>query len=154
MESMRLVIVEDDIAISTLLGDVFTQRGDAIVSTETARTLGFSYPPTPNTEPTILPTPAVTPIASIPQKLMRHAPRTIFAPPAYAAKPPSSVSKISEVAATSTINISVGARATTSSGNAAPAKKLSPEANAACNGRALSVSVIPNSSRAWASNAL
>src|SRR3546814_3293251 len=65
----------DDIAISTLLGDVFTQRGDAIVSTETARTLGFSYPPTPNTEPTILPTPAVTPIASIPQKLMRHAPR-------------------------------------------------------------------------------
>src|SRR3546814_13345365 len=104
----------DDIAISTLLGDVFTQRGDAIVSTETARTLGFSYPPTPNTEPTILPTPAVTPIASIPQKLMRHAPRTIFAPPAYAAKQPSSVSKLSEVAATSTINISVGARATNS----------------------------------------
>ncbi|WP_395117842.1 response regulator [Rhodanobacter sp. FW102-FHT14D06] len=30
---MRLVIVEDDTAISTLLADVLTQRGDAIVGT-------------------------------------------------------------------------------------------------------------------------
>src|SRR5215510_11923368 len=108
-----------------------------------------AYAPVPKSAPT----PAVSPIASAPQKVTRTAPTVTRAPPTRAATPPRSARQARDVPETTGIRCASGARAVTRSGSAAPPAKLQADAHAACSGRALSVSVMPSSSRAWAPNA-
>ena len=73
--------------------------------------------------------------------------------PAIAAKKPSSARINKEPPETVQTRADTGTRRTSRSGRAAPITKLPAEANAACIGRALIASVMPNSSRAWAPRA-
>jgi hypothetical protein len=81
--------------------------------------------------PNSAPTPAVTPIAMAPQNVTRIAPSRTLAPPACAARAPSSARNNSEVPASRGIRAAAGARAATARGMAAPAAKLAADASAA-----------------------
>ena len=88
-------------------------------------------------------------IASTPQNITRTAPRQITAPPTYAATDPSNA-KVATVAKLVTrLTDAVGATAQAMIGTTAPTANAAAEDNDACTGRAIKVSVIPNSSRAW-----
>ena len=74
--------------------------------------------------PTKAPTPAVTAIASAPQKAARIIPAATFAPPVRAAIAPSAARQTSEVPATRGPIFCNGAIAVMNKGTAAPAAKL------------------------------
>jgi hypothetical protein len=97
--------------------------------------------------PKSLPTPAVSPIASAPQKATRTAPLTIDAPPACAAVPPRITKVTSAVADETSVIQAEGASKTVAIGTRAPTMKAIAEARAACTGRARRVSEMPSSSR-------
>src|ERR1051326_4327260 len=80
--------------------------------------------------PNRVPIPAVTAIANAPQKVTRSAPGATGAPPAYAAKPPSTARKAREVVETIGNRLASATMAAVS-GNAAPTAKLAAEVNAA-----------------------
>jgi len=88
------------------------------------------------TVPNNAPTPAVTAIASAPQKVARIAATLTPAPPARAANPPKRARNTSEVPPTRATRVDAGARAVTRRGIAAPAAKLPADASAAWTGRA------------------
>ena len=75
--------------------------------------------------------PAETAIASTPQKATRVAPNQQFAPPTFAAKPPSTAKKANDIKATGSIKFVDGINSTTSKGNAAPNANEVAEASAA-----------------------
>ena len=87
--------------------------------------------------PNNAPIPAVTAIASIPQKVTRAAPRNIEAPPAWAASDPRIPRKIRVEENTTNISILLGTMKIIASGIAAPTEKDPADANAACTGRAV-----------------
>src|SRR5512143_1425803 len=99
--------------------------------------LGANYPRLPDgiyhytTAPKSLPTPAVSPIASAPQKATRIAPLAIDAPPAYAAIPPRITKATSAVADETSATRAEGANNAAAIGIIAPATKEIAEANAA-----------------------
>ncbi len=98
--------------------------------------------------PNKAPTPAVSAIASAPQKVTRTVALHTGAPPTRAAKEPNIARKKSELPEIAQTSANRGTMRTSRSGRAAPAAKVPAEANAAWTGRALRVSDIPNSSRA------
>jgi len=75
-----------------------------------------------------------------------------FAPPTTAASAPEPASASKATPLTTAIRAPVGASSTATTGSSAPTTKLTAEYAAACSGRARSVSVSPNSSRACAAN--
>src|SRR5450830_867854 len=100
--------------------------------------------------PKAAPTPAESAIASELQKVTRTTPGVILAPPVLAATPPRTA-RAARVASTKrTIRLRSGVSNATANGNAAPTEKLAADAHAACKGRAVDKSEIPNSSRACA----
>ncbi len=98
--------------------------------------------------PNKAPTPAVSAIARAPQNVTRAAARNTGEPPARAAKEPNSARKHNELPETIQTSAEVGTKTTIRSGMAAPTANVAAEASAACTGRALRVSEMPNSSRA------
>jgi CRP-like cAMP-binding protein len=87
--------------------------------------------PDQTTAPNNAPTPAVTAIASAPQKQTRHAPARTLAPPTRAATAPNRARNASDIPATHGIIPCPGAKAATANGSSAPIAKLAAEANAA-----------------------
>src|ERR1700686_3859907 len=83
------------------------------------------------TVPNKAPTPAVSPIASAPQKVTRIAPTATPAPPAPAANAPKSARNSSEVPGTRIDRLASGTKAVVKRGMAAPTAKLRADANAA-----------------------
>src|SRR6185503_5960097 len=109
----------------------------------------FSYTIVPNRVPTA----AVNPMASAPQKVTRMADFIIGAPPARAANTPKQTRKMRELIATTEINLVSGVTSTVRSGIPAPTAKVTADASAACTGRAVKLSEMPSSSLACAANA-
>jgi len=87
--------------------------------------------PDQTTAPNNAPTPAVTAIASAPQKQTRHAPPSTPAPPTRAATAPNRARNASDIPATHGIRRCPGTSAVTTKGSSAPTAKLAAEANAA-----------------------
>ena len=87
-------------------------------------------------------------IANALQKTTRITPGPIFAPPAFAARPPRAASETRAETTVAGSSTDSGASAATIAGNAAPTAKLQAEASAACSGRAEVTSEMPSSSRA------
>ena len=79
---------------------------------------------------------AVAAIASAPQRVTRHAPRSRLAPPAPAARLPSAARNTSELSPTAGRMRATGATAATASGRAAPIANIAAEASPAWTGRA------------------
>src|SRR5258708_905436 len=102
-----------------------------------------------HSRPTAAPTPVVTAIASALQKATRSAPVRTLAPPTCADQPPRNSRQARQAPAMAAIKYCAGAISTTVTGSVAPMEKLPAEARAACNGRALELGEMPNSSRAW-----
>ena len=103
--------------------------------------------------PTKAPIPAVKAIASAPQKTTLIVGRRIAAPPVLAPIMPSNPRKTNEPIETTGSNQGDGETSVRTRGAAAPREKVAAEAKAACTGRAVLISEIPSSSRAWAPNA-
>src|SRR5271166_7083301 len=97
--------------------------------------------------------PAVTAIASAPQKPTLNAGLTIGAPPAQAPSAPSATRKTNAAAGTAATTASRGARNAANVGIAAPTENETADANAAWIGFASAPSAKPSSSRAWAASA-
>lgn len=100
--------------------------------------------------PNKAPTAAVRAMASAPQKVTRATDLPMEEPPAWAATAPGRARKSNEQPETDQVNAARGTKKTSRSGSTAPTVKLPAEAKAACTGRAIKVSEMPNSSRAWA----
>ena len=92
-------------------------------------------------------------MATAPQITIRRAPRRTDAPPAAAAMPPNIKRLPRESNTVKGTTLLAGASNIASNGTSAPKPKATADAKAACKGLALRVSLIPNSSRAWASRA-
>ena len=92
------------------------------------------------TVPNNLPTAAVMPIASAPQKATRPDALSTGAPPVCAATAPRAVRNTSDVPATTTPTDDAGATSAASRGNAAPAANVDADVSAAWTGRALTPS--------------
>ena len=107
----------------------------------------------PAVTPNNAPTAAVAAIARAPQNATLAAPRTKPAPPADAPSPPRIARPMSVDAATRRAISVSGTSGATISGTTAPAAKVSAETSAAWTGRAVTVSDMPSSSRAWAPRA-
>src|SRR5436305_15092272 len=91
-----------------------------------------SVAPRPQTlAPNRAPTPAVSAIASAPQKVTRTPALQTEEPPARAAREPSSARKNRELPETAQTSADDGTRTTSRSGMAAPAEKVPAEAKAA-----------------------
>ena len=88
------------------LGDEAMRNG--LTASSPNRLIPSSSAPHYTAVPNALPIAAVAAIASAPQNVTRTAPRTTLAPPARAARAPSSARKSSESAATSRIRLRVG----------------------------------------------
>jgi hypothetical protein len=97
--------------------------------------------------------PAVRVIARAPQNVSRKVGIRILAPPALAPIAQRSARKINEPRATIGSKSAGGETRTSISGAAAPTEKVAADASAACTGRAVLISEIPSSSRAWAPSA-
>jgi hypothetical protein len=102
------------------------------------------------TVPNNAPIAAVAVIASAPQTVTRVAALMVFAPPVRADTAPSNARLISDAMETTGIACETGVNATAIRGKAAPTENVAAEVKAAWTGRELTVSEIPNSSRAWA----
>src|SRR5271165_2650470 len=100
--------------------------------------------------PTRAPMPAVTAIATAPQKPTRNAGRTIFAPPSHAPSAPSASKKTRAAVETASIVVPGGDRNAARVGSTAPTEKAAADAKAARMAFAPASSVRPSSSRAWA----
>jgi hypothetical protein len=100
--------------------------------------------------PTRWPMPAVSAIASAPQNVTRCVGLKTPAPPALAPMAPSSARNASDAKETVVTSIDAGDTMTMGSGIAAPAAKVAADVKAAWIGRAVVISEIPSSSRAWA----
>ena len=104
--------------------------------------------------PKIFPMPAVRAIAKAPQNVTRAVARRTLAPPALAPIAPRSARKPNDAAETIGTSAPAGARTTISKGMAAPTENVAAEVSAACTGRAVVISEIPSSSRAWAAQGI
>ena len=102
------------------------------------------------TVPNTFPMPAVKAIASAPQNVTRAVPRRMFAPPARAPIAPRKARKARDAADTMATSAPAGDTKTMSRGMAAPTENDAADVSAACTGRAVVISEIPSSSRAWA----
>lgn len=102
------------------------------------------------TVPNNFPIPAVIAIANAPQKVTRAVARRMCAPPAFAPIAPRSARKPNDAAETMGTSAPAGDTTTMSKGMAAPTENITADVNAACTGRAVVISEIPSSSRAWA----
>ena len=100
------------------------------------------------TVPNKAPIPVVMAIASSPQKPTRKAPFQMFDPPVRDAVPPMRARKTSEPPATTGMANLSGLINTSNNGMAAPTAKVAAEARLAWMGRAVWISVRPNSSLA------
>src|SRR6185503_15059381 len=105
---------------------------------------------THTTVPTSLPIPAVRAIANAPQKVTRAVARRMCAPPAFAPIAPRRARKPKDAADTMGTSAPAGDTTTMSKGMAAPTENITADVSAACTGRAVVISEIPSSSRAWA----
>ena len=90
------------------------------------------------------------PRANAPQKVTRNVARKMFAPPAFAPIAPNKARKPNDAADTIGTSTFVGETTTISNGMAAPTENITADVSAACTGRAVVISEIPSSSRAWA----
>lgn len=97
--------------------------------------------------------PAVNAMASAPQNVTRMAARHTIAPPAMAPIAPSSARNKSEAPASIGTSRAIGTRNTISKGNAAPQVNVAAYVRAAWIGRAVVISNMPSSSRAWVASA-
>ena len=102
------------------------------------------------TVPNNLPIPAVRAIANAPQNVTRAVARRTFAPPALAPTAPRRARKPKDAADTMGTSAAAGETTTMSKGIAAPTENVAADVRAACTGRAVVISEIPSSSRAWA----
>src|ERR1700686_4654477 len=102
------------------------------------------------TAPKSLPMPAVRAIAKAPQNVTRAVARRTFAPPVLAPIAPRRARKPKDAADTRGTSAPGGDTTTMSKGIAAPTENDAAEVSAACTGRAVVISEIPSSSRAWA----
>src|SRR2546429_3779082 len=106
-------------------------------ATAHAPPLWWRHAPAPRVRPTYPPVPksarrpAVSHMASAPQKVTRRAPTVTRAPPTRAATPPSSARQGRDEPETTDISCAAGTRAVTRRGRAAPPAKLHADANAA-----------------------
>ena len=105
------------------------------------------------TVPKIFPIPAVRAIAKAPQNVTRTMARRTFAPPARPPIAPRSARKPKDAADTIGTSKLAGDTTTISKGTAAPVENVTADVSAACTGRAVVISEIPSSSRAWAPKA-
>lgn len=104
--------------------------------------------------PNIYPTKADINIATVPQRHILQMDLYIFEPPIFAATAPDTPrNRIANPYWKKTIPF-IGARTDTRKGNIPPEINEAAEAIAACRGFGRVISLIPNSSRAWASKAL
>ena len=103
--------------------------------------------------PKIAPTPAVKAMASAPQNVTRTVARPTSAPRAFAPTAPNSARNRSDASETATTRKGAGVMNTISKGSAAPIANVAAEVNAAWTGRAVVISEMPSSSRAWAPRA-
>lgn len=92
-------------------------------------------------------------MATVPQKPILSIPLVTLDPPVFAAIAPRNIRKIMEKPYCKYTISFTGAKMATKSGKAAPEIKEKKEATAAYKGFATVISLIPNSSFAWASNA-
>ena len=92
--------------------------------------------------------PAVSAMASAPQKVTRTAALVTLAPPTFAPTPPKRARNTREAALTPALSSWAGIRRTISKGRAAPTANVAAEVNAAWIGRAVVISDMPSSSRA------
>ena len=102
------------------------------------------------TVPNNFPIPAVRAIANAPQKVTRAVARRMFAPPAFAPIAPKRERNPKDAAETIGTSALAGDTTTMSNGMAAPTENITADVSAACTGRAVVISEIPSSSRAWA----
>src|SRR5450759_1020085 len=102
------------------------------------------------TVPNNFPMPAVRAIAKAPQNVTRAVARRTLAPPTLAPIAPSKARKPKDAADTIGTSVPAGDTTTMSKGMAAPTENVAAEVSAACTGRAVVISEIPSSSRAWA----
>jgi hypothetical protein len=105
------------------------------------------------TVPTMAPIPAVSAIASAPQKVTRIIGLKTSAPPVLAPSKPSRAKEANDPTETTGIIKLEGERSTRVSGAAAPAENVAADVRAACTGRPEVISEMPSSSRAWAPSA-
>ena len=98
--------------------------------------------------------PAVRAIANAPQNVTRAVARRTFAPPAFAPIAPRRARKPKDAADTMGTSAPAGDTTTMSKGMAAPTANVAAEVSAACTGRAVVISEIPSSSRAWAAQGI
>src|ERR1700680_2616728 len=102
------------------------------------------------TVPKNFPIAAVRAIANAPQNVTRAVPRRTFAPPTLAPIAPRRARKHKDAADTMGTSAPAGDTTTMSNGIAAPTENDAADVSAACTGRAVVISEIPSSSRAWA----
>ena len=112
--------------------------------------LFFRGPNLQTTVPNNFPIPAVRAIANAPQNVTRAVARRTFAPPALAPIAPRRARKPKDAADTMGTSALAGDTTTMSKGMAAPTENVAADVSAACTGRAVVISEIPSSSRAWA----
>ena len=105
------------------------------------------------TVPKTFPMPAVRAIARAPQNVTRSVARRTLAPPARAPIAPRTARKAKDAADTMGTSALAGDTTTMSNGMTAPTENDAAEVSAAYTGRAVVISEIPSSSRAWAPKA-
>ena len=95
------------------------------------------------TAPKSFPIPAVKAIANAPQNVTRAVARKTFAPPALAPTAPRRARKPKDAANTTGTSALAGDTTTMSKGMAAPTENVAADVSAACTGRAVVISEIP-----------